>query len=270
MLSPFLEGNSLQIIFMAICVGLVLLLLKEKLPLLHTLVEQLNTAVQFMMETVSRYIPVFTFISLFTLILSDSLSGLGGVVKAILLAMAACIIWPLLYALVAALRLKVSYPLLLRKLLPTYLIALSTASSSAALSTNLDTCEKELGISERISRFAVPLGQVIFKTGGGVGFFVLAMGLAEYYDVAMPLSWVDYRGVDVWAASHCGAADPRRQPDLLYGTAGPVGDPRTGGRPGDCRKCDLGFFYDVLRDILPAIRAVAGRKPAGAFEIRAD
>ncbi len=190
MLSPFLEGNSLQIIFMAICVGLVLLLLKEKLPLLHTLVEQLNTAVQFMMETVSRYIPVFTFISLFTLILSDSLSGLGGVVKAILLAMAACIIWPLLYALVAALRLKVSYPLLLRKLLPTYLITLSTASSSAALSTNLDTCEKELGISERISRFAVPLGQVIFKTGGGVGFFVLAMGLAEYYGVAMPLSWV--------------------------------------------------------------------------------
>lgn len=189
-LSPFLEGNSLQIIFMAVCAGLVLLLLKEKLPALHALVEQMNTAVQFMMETVSRYIPVFTFISLFTLILSNNLSGLSGVAKGLLLAVAACILWPLIYALAAALRLKVSYPLLLRKLLPTYLIALATASSSAALSTNLDTCENKLGISERVSRFAVPLGQVIFKTGGAVGFFVLAMGLAEYYDVTMSILWV--------------------------------------------------------------------------------
>lgn len=189
-LSPFLEGNSLQIIFMAVCMGLVMLFLKEKLPTLYTLVEQGNTAVQFMMETVSRYIPVFTFISLFTLILSNRMSGLGRVAKGLLLAAAACLIWPLIYALAAALRLKVSYPLLLRKLLPTYLIALTTASSSAALSTNLETCEEKLGISEHISRFAVPLGQVIFKTGGGVGFFVLAMGLAEYYGVSISLPWV--------------------------------------------------------------------------------
>ena len=189
-LSPFLEGNSLQIIFMAVCVGLVLLFLKEKLPALHTLVEQMNTAVQFMMETVSRYIPVFTFISLFTLILSNSLSGLGGAAKGLLLAVAACLIWPLIYALAAAVRLKVSYPLLLRKLFPTYLIALTTASSSAALSTNLETCEEKLGISERVSRFAVPLGQVIFKTGAGLGFLLLALGLAEYYGVAISLPWV--------------------------------------------------------------------------------
>ena len=124
------------------------------------------------------------------MILSNNLSGLSGVTKSLLIAMAACLIWPLIYALAAALRLKVSYPLLLRKLLPTYLIALATASSSAALSTNLDTCEKKLGISERISRFAVPLGQVVFKTGGSVGFFVLARGLAEYYDMTMSIPWV--------------------------------------------------------------------------------
>lgn len=80
--------------------------------------------------------------------------------------------------------------MLLRKLLPTYLIALSTASPLAALSTNLETCEKRLGISEHVAGFAVPLGQVLFKTGGAVGFFILALGLAEFYGVAMPLSWV--------------------------------------------------------------------------------
>ena len=188
--TPFLEGNSLQIICMAICVGLVLLVLGEKTSALRDLLEQVNTAVQFMMETVSRYISLFVFVSLLSLMLSDAISNLGGVVKGLLLGMAVCVVWPLLYALWASLRLKAPFLVVLRKLLPTYLIALSTASSSAALSTNLETCERRLGISGRIVHFAVPLGQVVFKTGAAVGFFVLALGLAEFYGVAMSLPWV--------------------------------------------------------------------------------
>lgn len=189
-ITPFLEGNSLQIIFMAICVGLVLLVLGEKTSALRTLLGQINGAVQFMMEMVSRYIALFVFVSLLSLMLSDAVSDLGGVIKGLLLGIAACVVWPLLYALWACLQLKVSFPVVLRKLLPAYLIALSTASSSAALSTNLETCERRLGISGRIVQFAVPLGQVMFKTGAGVGFFVLALGLAEFYGVAMSPSWV--------------------------------------------------------------------------------
>lgn len=188
--TPFLEGNSLQIIFMAISIGLVLLVLGEKTSALRGLLGQVNTVVQFMMEIVSRYIPFFVFVSLLSLMLSDAMSNLGGVVKGLLLGMVACVAWSLLYALWACLRLKVSFLMVLRKLLPTYLIALSTASSSAALSTNLETCERRLGISGRIVHFAVPLGQVVFKIGGAVGCFVLALGLAEFYGVAMPLSWV--------------------------------------------------------------------------------
>ena len=189
-ITPFLEGNSLQIICMAICVGLVLLVLGEKSSALRALLEQVNTVVQFMMETVSRYISLFVFVSLLSLMLSDALNNLGGVVKGLLLGIAACVVWPLAYALWASVRLKVSFRVVVRKLLPTYLIALSTASSSAALSTNLETCERKLGISGRIVHFAVPLGQVVFKTGAAIGFLVLALGLAEFYGVAMSLPWV--------------------------------------------------------------------------------
>lgn len=188
--APFLEGNSLQIIFMAICVGLVLLILGEKTSAVRVLLGQVNTAVQFMMEAVSRYISFFVFVSLLSLLLSNALNNLGGVVKGLLLGMAACVVWPLLYALWASLRLRVAFSTVLHKLLPTYLIALSTASSSAALSTNLETCERRLGISGSIVHFAVPLGQVVFKTGAAVGFFVLALGLAEFYGVAMSLPWI--------------------------------------------------------------------------------
>ena len=190
LLSPFLEGNTLQIIFMAVCMGAALLVLGEKVRAVRALLDHANTLIQFLMELVSRYIAAFVFVSLLSMMLSQSLSGLSGVAKGLALGIAACLLWPLLYALAVSVRLEVSFPLLLRKLLPTYLIALSTASSSAALSVNLETCEKRLGISPHISGFAVPLGQVMFKVGAAVGFLILALGLAEFYGVAMPLPWV--------------------------------------------------------------------------------
>ena len=189
-ITPFAEGNSLQIIFLAVCVGLVLLVLKDKVPAVCAFAEQANTVVQFMMETVSRYIPVFTFVSLFALISSNAVGEAGGIVKGVLLGMGVCGLCPLIYALAASIRLKVPYRLLIRKQLPAYLIALSTASSAAVLSVNLETCEHRLGISGRIVNFAVPMGQVIFKTGAAAAFFVMAMSLAELYGVAMPLPWV--------------------------------------------------------------------------------
>lgn len=189
MISPLLDGNTLQLIFMGVCIELVLLMLGERASAVTEFTEQANSVVQFMMEIFGKGIPLFVFVSLFSLIITDILDGIGGVVKGILLCMAVCVVWPLLYALAASVKLRVSFPLLLRKLLPTYLIGLTTASSSAALSTNLETCEKRLGISSKITGFGVPLGQVVFKTGGAMGFLMMALGLAENYKVAVTLPW---------------------------------------------------------------------------------
>lgn len=62
-----------------------LLILGEKSSALRVLLGQINGAVQFMMEIVSRYISLFVFVSLLSLMLSDALSNLGGVVKGVLL-----------------------------------------------------------------------------------------------------------------------------------------------------------------------------------------
>ena len=69
-------------------------------------------------------------------------------------------------------------------MLPTYLIALSTASSAAALSTNLETCEKELGIPGKVAVFAIPLGQVLYKPGYVLGLFAIVLCMAEFYGIS--------------------------------------------------------------------------------------
>lgn len=67
----------------------------------------------------------------------------------------------------------------MKKVAPTFLIGLSTASSAAAYSTNVECCEKQLGIDRQIINFGIPLGQVVFMPGAAVNLFCLQAELVE-------------------------------------------------------------------------------------------
>ncbi len=182
-ISPFLNGNALQLVFLGICVGVALLILGERVSTAQNTLLQINEAVQFLMSALGKIIPLFVFLSLFNLVISDFDSGFSSMFKVLAIAIPGCLLLTLFYVFWAAARLKVSPVLLMRKLLPTYLIALTTASSAAALATNLETCVKELGIPKKIADFSIPLGQVLYKPGFVVGFFAMILCMAESYDI---------------------------------------------------------------------------------------
>ena len=181
--SPFLNGNALQLVFLGICVGAAFLILGERVSAAQNTLLQVNEAVGFLMSVLGKIIPLFVFLSLFNLILSDFGSGFSSLFKVFAITIPGCFILTLFYIFVAAMKLKVSPVLLMRKMLPTYLIALTTASSAAALATNLETCVKELGIPKKVADFGIPLGQVLYKPGFVVGLFSLALCMAESYGI---------------------------------------------------------------------------------------
>lgn len=189
-ISPFQNGNTLQIIFMGACVGAVLLVLGDRGIAVRNVIEQMNEVVLILMSTLGRLVPAFVFLSIFSLMQSDFGSELPGLVKAIGLSMGGCLLLMFAYILILSIRLHVSANMLIRKLLPTYLIGLSTGSSVAAFATNLDTCENKLGISQAMTHFAVPLGQVIFMPGAMIGFLIVCLSMAESYDVAVTPVWM--------------------------------------------------------------------------------
>lgn len=188
--SPFLDGNALQIIFLGACVGVALLVLGEKVSGVMAVVDQLNGVIQFLMGAIGKIIPLFVFFSVFSMISSDSLEDLGGAVKCVPLVLVGTVLCALVYALAVSIRLRVPFSLLIKKLFPTYLIGLTTASSASAYGTNMETCEKKLGISGKIYQFAIPLGQVIFMPGAGMGFFITAMCMAENSGVSITIPWL--------------------------------------------------------------------------------
>ena len=187
---PFVTGNPLQIIFVSIVVGLSMLILGNKTTTAASLVEQSNYIVNLIMETISKFVPYFIFMSVLGMIISDNFSILVQAYKILLVTILGYVAAVSFYVGMIAFRKKVSPILILKKLSQTFFIAVSTASSSAAFASNMETCEKKLGIDKRVVNFGVPMGQIIYMIGGCILFMTAAMCMAEVYGVTISLNWL--------------------------------------------------------------------------------
>ena len=192
-ISPFQDGNALQLLFLSMVLGIVLLLLGSRVSPVKSMLSMLNEVANFIMIYISRFLPLFIFLSVFNIFLSE-LGIIGndikGFIKMPVISILGCYLIIIFYLLAVSLRFRVSPILLSKKLIPVHLTALTTASSIAAFAVTVDTCRRFFGISKNACNFAVPLGQVIFKPGGIISVFIVVACLAEIYGIAITPLWI--------------------------------------------------------------------------------
>lgn len=190
MIQPFLDGNSLQIIVIAIAVGVAMLVLGNQARELSKVVDQLNQIIQYLMGQIGKLLPVFVFVILLQRIWSGSLSEMLTAWKLFLgvILFGICMLTAELFS--TSVRLKVKIRVLIKKMLPTFLIALTTSSSSAAFSTNLVCCEKKLGISEKITKFGIPLGTVVYMPFSCIMFICVSCYTAKINGIYISPIWL--------------------------------------------------------------------------------
>ncbi|NBW94757.1 MAG: dicarboxylate/amino acid:cation symporter, partial [Bacteroidetes bacterium] len=75
-----------------------------------------------------------------------------------------------------------------RALTPVQLVAFSTSSSGATLPVTMERVEKELGVSEEVSSFVLPLGATINMDGTGLYQAVAAVFIAQTIGMDLDLS----------------------------------------------------------------------------------
>lgn len=188
--SPFINGNTLQIIFLAVCVGIALLFLEQKTTAVARAVEQINYIVLFLTEAISKMVPLFIFIVLLNMIWSDMLSVIAGLGRVILIIAAVIVLFTVCYILYTSVRNRLRPSLLIKKNLSTLIIAFTTASSAAAFGTNLKNSWQSFGIDKKLCSFGVPLGIVTSKSSSALNYFVQVLFFAEVFDVSVSVSWV--------------------------------------------------------------------------------
>ena len=189
-IEPFYEGNSLQIIFIAMIIGIALLYLGKRTSLVARAVEQINCLVQFLMEIISRLVPYFIFIVLVDMIWKDTFGIIATVWKPILVALCAFLVIALAAIIFTGVRFKVSPALLVKKNIPAFLVALTTASSAASFGICKDICDRKLGVDDSMSSFGLPLGMIMFKPFTALYFLLVSFFFASEYGVECSVGWV--------------------------------------------------------------------------------
>ena len=188
------NGNMLQVVFVAIFLGAVLLLLPgEKSEPLLTFFDSLFEAIIKAVEIIMLTAPVGVFGLLadaITSIAAGSPADLGSLLGAlgfycltvvIGLAIMVFVVYPLFMTLFTS----ISIPDYFRAIAPAQLVAFSTSSSGATLPVTMEVSEKNLGVSEEISSFVLPLGATVNMDGTALYQAVSAVFIAQVLGISL-------------------------------------------------------------------------------------
>jgi Na+/H+-dicarboxylate symporter len=178
----------LQVVFVAILFGIGLLLIpRKKAEPLIIFFDGLNDLVIKLVELIMLTAPVGVFALLadtITSIAQDNIGQIGELLAALGYYMLAVVIGLAIHTLVTyPLLLKIFTPKSLRRffpaIAPAQLVAFSTSSSGATLPVTMEVAEKNVGISEEVSSFVLPLGATINMDGTGLYQAVAAVFIAQ-------------------------------------------------------------------------------------------
>lgn len=182
------NANMLQVVFVAILFGIGLLLIpRAKAEPLIIFFDGLNDLVIKLVELIMLTAPVGVFALLadtITSIAQDNIGQIGELLAALGYYMLAVVIGLAIHTLVTyPLLLKIFTPKSLRRffpaIAPAQLVAFSTSSSGATLPVTMEVAEKNVGISEEVSSFVLPLGATINMDGTGLYQAVAAVFIAQ-------------------------------------------------------------------------------------------
>jgi len=189
--------NMLQIVFFAIFAGIALLMIpKEKARPLLDFFDSLNDMIIKMVEVIMLAAPVGVFA-----LMADTITSIAGDDLAQILELLGalgfyCIVvllglilhTTLTYGSMILLLTPRSIKEFVRALTPVQLVAFSTSSSGATLPVTMERVEKELGVSEEVSSFVLPLGATINMDGTGLYQAVAAVFIAQTIGMDLDLS----------------------------------------------------------------------------------
>ena len=163
------NSKMLQVIFFAIFFGIAAISLpKEKTKAVLKVVDSLYDIILKMVDYIIRFAPYGVF-ALMAALVADNSSNLSifaalGMYTLTVIAGLLLLIF-VFYPLLIHLFTRIQTKHFIRSMYPVQLLAFTTSSSAATLPLNMETTERDLGISKEITYFVLPVGTTINMDG---------------------------------------------------------------------------------------------------------
>ena len=181
------NSNMLQIVFISIVFGIALIGIDRKFsqPVLAFL-EGINKMIIKLVEMIMYFAPygVFALIAKTISSVSGDISQIGSILSALLFYMGVVVLglfvhMGITYITILKVFTNMDLKHFFKSMAPVQLLAFSTSSSGATLPVTMKRCEKDLGVSEEISSFVLPLGATINMDGTALYQGVAAVFIAQ-------------------------------------------------------------------------------------------
>ena len=180
--------NMLQVVFVAIIIGIALIQIpKQKAKPVLEFMEGINDLVIKLVDNIMFFAPIGVFALIADTITSVAGNDLNNVLELLgalgfyMLAVIIGLIIQMGFTYTAVLKIfsKMSLKKFYKGIAPAQLLAFSTSSSGATLPVTMERCEDELGVSEEVSSFVLPLGATINMDGTALYQAVAAVFIAQ-------------------------------------------------------------------------------------------
>lgn len=184
----FVQANMLQVIFIAMFMGVVISLLnKEKMKPVMSFFEAINDIMVKIVEIVIKIAPYAVFALIAAVVGTFGVDILMSLARYCAVVIGGLAILALTYPAVVSLFTKYPYFKFWKGITQAQLIAFSTCSSSATLPVTMECAEDNIGVSKQISSFVLPLGATINMNGTALYQGVTAIFIAQVYGMDLGL-----------------------------------------------------------------------------------
>lgn len=182
------KGDILQIIFFAILVGLGITVIGKKAEPVHRFFDALAEIMFWITGIVMRFAPIGILGLVAPIIGEYGTSVLLPLLKIIITVGIACILHAaFIYSFSVKVFAKMNPLSFFKGIAPAALVAFSTASSAGTLPVTIKNTQENLGVSNRISSFILPLGATINMDGTAIYQGAAVIFIAQFYGLDLTL-----------------------------------------------------------------------------------
>lgn len=183
------NGSILAVVFVAVVLGLCINTLGEKIKVLKTLLEEINSIITvFLGFIITKFGPVAIFVLITRTFAIYGVENLKPALVYVITTVFTLLLFLVLgYAIFIAIGARLNPIKFVKKIGKVALFGFSTSSSAATLPLNTKTTIEELGVNEDIASFILPLGMTVNMNGTAIMQVIAAIFIATSagYDVTI-------------------------------------------------------------------------------------
>ncbi len=189
LIEPITSGNTMQVVLMAVVIGVSLVVLGGKAKTISNIINEGNRIIVYITGLISKLLPLFIFVILLDMIWSGNVRVFLNMWKAVAAFVSVLIVFFFIMLITVSNKEGVKAKTLIEKMMSTFLIGFGTASSIAANGECSHSLYSRMGVNKRFVEFGQPVGGVIFMPSTAINFMVCAIYMASYYKVKVSLLW---------------------------------------------------------------------------------